>query len=316
MRTSSALIVVMTLEYHVSRTESFGTVRDLAIAAGPELTVGTVGIPLGACGPGMGRLPCQTELASVSPSDVAQLASGSQPELDRSRQAAAAPTDGQRILTTEFPLDAIGPTMADGCRRCGSAWSAHQCGTTGFRSGHRKPVEFRCTGPSPRPLISSDVRRSPVRFRWTIAFGERQPQSASEGCGHLLGWLRSVFPVRAGRSSRWTCRRALRPLHGAGRWCGAGARGTARRPRAAAPGGVCAGSLRVLADPQSSSPMAWRYVHAYHGRTVARLHGCTVARRYPRPGNPPITVARRPAPNAPQPRIADQWISGSLRSEE
>jgi len=28
------------------------------------------------------------------------------PELDRSRQAAAAPTDGQRILTTEFPLDA------------------------------------------------------------------------------------------------------------------------------------------------------------------------------------------------------------------
>jgi hypothetical protein len=36
------------------------------------------------------------------------------PELDRSRQAAAAPTDGQRILTTEFPLDAIGPTMADG----------------------------------------------------------------------------------------------------------------------------------------------------------------------------------------------------------
>jgi hypothetical protein len=53
-------------------------------------------------------------LASVSPSDVAQLASGSQPELDGSRQTAAAPTDGQRILTTEFPLDAIGPTMADG----------------------------------------------------------------------------------------------------------------------------------------------------------------------------------------------------------
>src|ERR1035438_137034 len=49
-----------------------------------------------------------------------------------------------------------------------------------------------------------------------------------------------------------------------------------------------------------------------HGCTVARLHGCTVARRYPRPGDPPITVARRPAPNAPQPRIADQWISGSL----
>jgi hypothetical protein len=36
-----------------SRTESFGTVRDLAITDGPELTVGTVGIPLGACGPGM-----------------------------------------------------------------------------------------------------------------------------------------------------------------------------------------------------------------------------------------------------------------------
>ena len=196
---------------------------------------------------------------------------------------------GRRWLTAAEDADQLGRLInaerRDSVVATEDLWSSDAPARRRDRSSLRTCGEVRCA--SAGPSRSASDSRSPRA---------RAAAICSDGCGPFSPFEPGVV---VGGHAAELCDLFTAQAAGA-----APGPAEARRPRAAAPGGVCAGSLRVLADPQSSSPMAWRYVHAHPG--------CTVARRYPRPGDPPITVARRPAPNAPQPRIADQWISGSL----
>src|ERR1022692_2192953 len=206
------------------------------------------------------------------------------------------PVDGAASQPGELSLVAKQATGEAGLDE-GLAETAHDLG-----GGVLKPVKHPHQAWAHMVAAQGPLRRVVAgQQEQVIAFGERQAQPASEGCGHLLGRLRPVSPfepgVVVGGHAAELCDLFTAQAAGA-------APGPAEEPDVL-------GLQRLAASAQKVCEF-WPIHNARlpsHGGTCMPT---TVTRRYPRPGDPPITVARRPAPSAAQPRIADQWISGSL----